>query len=174
MKAIRTIVATAVIVFALTTAATAGVQRLADGVGAHQASGQTEAATAHSGSVTLSGEQFANLLNAVPDHRGDGRAQVARTAQKPAHGGDHARDHDHAQDRSRTHAGAHAVRGQSESAAGARVHHADETHGHAGTASRASTRTHDVAHHGGGQADRSTRHSGDGRHGGGHHGGEHD
>ncbi len=177
MKAIRTIVATAVIVFALTTVATAGVQRLTDDAGTHQTAVRTGAAEAQSsGSVTLSDEQFAALLSAVADDRGSGRAPATRTGTKPAHG-DHERDRDHARDRDRAHAGAHAVRGRSETTAGARVHHAEGTAARARTRTHVSTQKHDAAHASGGRADRGDRHTGDrsdGGHGGGHHGGGHD
>ena len=68
MKAIRTIVATAVIVFALTSVAMAGVQRLGDGADPEagtQATAAAAPAAAHAGEVTLSERQFAALLHAV-------------------------------------------------------------------------------------------------------------
>jgi len=92
MKALKTIVATAVIVFALTTVATAGVRHLGDrdGDARHPAYAQTAAQSA--GAATLSAEQFAALLKAAGD---DGSKHSAKHA---------TRTHEKAQKRSRTHA----------------------------------------------------------------------
>ena len=100
MKAIRTIVATAVIVFALTTVAMAGVQRLGNGAdadGAAQAQPAAAPAAAAPAAVTLSTQQFTALLHAAAgdDAQGGKRtAQHKRTATRT-----------HAQDKARTHTG---------------------------------------------------------------------
>ena len=96
MKAVKTIIATAVIVFALTTVAMAGVQRLDGGrdVNAAPASATTPAA-GHGDSVTLSAQQFAALLRAVSRDGAKDRAHVASHTRAAARA--HARAHDQAQ-----------------------------------------------------------------------------
>jgi hypothetical protein len=105
MKAVRTIVATAVIVFALTTVAVAGAQRLvdresgtADGTprSAAQQSAAVQPATVQpaAGSVTLSARQFAALLRAVGAGAGDQARAHARDGERArSHDGQHARVH---------------------------------------------------------------------------------
>jgi hypothetical protein len=112
MKALKTIVATAVIVFALTTVAMAGVRQFGGG---HSASPAAVAPTATApqtqaqATVTLSAQQFAQLL----------RATSAGTARRPAAH----RDRDGDPSRSHTHA------------AGADSHHNDAAHGQYASAS---------------------------------------
>jgi hypothetical protein len=93
MKALKTIVATAVIVFTLTTVAMAGVQHLNrrgdDATSAGQATHAAAQPTAEGG-ITLSTRQFAALLRAV--HGGTQDRTAART-----HDGAQARPHAHGQ-----------------------------------------------------------------------------
>ena len=92
MKALKTIVATAVIVFALTTVATAGVRHLGDRDGDAQHPAYAQTAAQPAGGVTLSAEQFAALLKAAGDDGSKHRAKHAT------------RTHEKAQKHSRTHA----------------------------------------------------------------------
>ena len=152
MKAIKTIVATAVIVFALTTVAMAGVHRLGSdtgqgGAAQAQPAGATAAGQAGD-TVTLSAQQFAALLHAV-----DGNGARDRT-QKARHRQDASRTH--RQDKSRTHAGSHATSragshtvahpaqgGQGGSGAGDGETHVATQH----TATQTHAQTHDGAAH---------------------------
>ena len=151
MKALKTIVATAVIVFALTTVAAAGVRHLGDrdGDASHPAYAQTAAQPA--GGVTLSAEQFAALLKAVGDDGGKHRAKHAtRTREKAQkHSRTHASEADH------DGAGAQHSEGQQQSSGGA-THRAETTTVH-------DSGTHDGGAHDGGSHD-----------GGTHDGGSHD
>jgi hypothetical protein len=143
MKAVKTIVATAVIVFALTTVAMAGVQHLGGGAGANDRAQVATPQTAQQGdSVRLSTQQFAALLHAVS--RGDARRLAAGKTGGVAQARAHAQAKTHA--RAQTHAAAHTQQA---------THHA-ETH-HAQT----HTGTHDNATHD------------DGSHAGTHEGGGH-
>ena len=155
MKAIRTIVATAVIVFALTTVAMAGVQRLGSDTGQGAAAQTQPAAAPATGqaddTVTLSAQQFAALLHAVDGDGARDRTQKARH-QRVA-------NRTHQQDRTRTHTGSHeksrpAQGGQSRSGAGGGETHVATQH--------TATQTHTQTHDGGGQS---------GSHSGGHDGG---
>jgi hypothetical protein len=155
MKALKTIVATAVIVFALTTVAMAGVQHLSGPAGdatqagaAAQAAAQPVAQSA--GGVTLSERQFAALLGAV-------RHDAAQ---------DRSRDRSHAKDQDRT---------QKHDRQQARTHAQDAHTGSAGsstttTASHHTTTTHHTTHHTDGGAQSGGTHDG-GTHDGGHDGG---
>jgi len=151
MKALKTIVATAVIVFALTTVATAGVRHLGDrdGDAQHPAQAQTAAQTA--GGVTLSAEQFAALLEAAG---GDGSKHRATHA---------TRTHEKAQKHSRTHAseadhdgaGTQHSDGQQQGSGGA-THHAATAAMHNGGSQGGGTHdggTHDGGSHDGGTHD---------------------
>jgi hypothetical protein len=144
MKAIRTIVATAVIVFALTTAAMAGVQRFgnsgdADRAGSAAQPAATPDTAPPAGAVTLSARQFATLLHAVA---GDGARDRTRTAQ-PKRSVARA----HKQDTARSHTGSHAATrasrgtrgGSTPSSAGGETHHSTTQH----TTTRTHTQTHD-------------------------------
>jgi hypothetical protein len=130
MKAIRTIVATAVIVLALTTVAMAGVQRLGNGTdaaAAAQAQPIAAPAAAHAGEVTLSARQFAALLRAVA---GQDRARAAHQ--------ERATDRTRARDRARSHVDAHEA-----------THASHSTPGSGGSTHHATTQTHTQTHHGG-------------------------
>jgi hypothetical protein len=143
MKALKTIVATAVIVFALTTVAMAGAQRLGLHGDESTSSGQATQAAAQpaaQGGVTLSTHQFAALLRAV-----HGGAQD-RTA---------TRTHDAAQVRIHAHQQAHthaaSVSAGSGSAAGG-THHTTVHHTATHHATTHAT-SHDGATHDGGTHD---------------------
>jgi hypothetical protein len=155
MKAIRTIVATAVIVFALTTVAMAGVQRFGDGEdggGAHaKPVAKPDTATPASGTVTLSARQFAALLHAVT---GEGARDHTRTTRH-----ERAAARTHKQDKTRSHAGTHeatrpsrSTRGTSSS--GGETNHATQhaTSQHT-TTQHTTTQTHAGGTHGGGGHD---------------------
>lgn len=156
MKVLKTVVATAMIVFALTTVAMAGVQRLGGGGDADARSGNVAAqpATARpaQGAVTLSAQQFAALLNAV---RLDGYGARDRDRDREATR-QHAKSGTPAQgthEQDRTHAGAgrddaaHAG-SQSGGAAQSGSHH-DASHTASKQHTAAATGTHDGAHDGG-------------------------
>jgi hypothetical protein len=151
MKAVKTIVATAVIVFALTTVAMAGVQHFGGGAGVTGPAPAATAQTAQQGdSVTLSAQQFAALLHAVS--RGDAQARAAGQAGVAAHA------------RARTHSEAQAhAHGQTHTAApthpAAQTTHRAEIHN---TETR--TGTHDDPTHAGGS--HSGAHDGSGHDGG--------
>lgn len=144
MKVLKTIVATAVIVFALTTVAMAGVQRLGgqDPATSHAgpaAARQTAVQPAAQGNVTLSSQQFAALLRAVR-HDADG-ARDRHTAR--AH--EKARKHSQASRRSG------GTSGNTDGAGGASTtaHH---TQTHTGTTHHSTTHqttTHTGSHDGG-------------------------
>jgi hypothetical protein len=150
MKAIKTIVATAVVVFTLTTVAMAGVRHFGGEAGA---SGSNPVATAQAmqqgDSVTLSAQQFAALLHAVS------RGGAQHLPANKTGGGAHARAHAHSQARTHVHAQNHAAAHTQQAAQ--TTHHAETHH----TKTRA--RTHDIAAHDGG--------SHAGAHDGGGHGG---
>jgi hypothetical protein len=147
MKALKTVVATAVIVFTLTTVAMAGVQQLSrrgDTVTQAGAPQQAAAQPAAQGGVTLSAHQFAALLSAV-----DGDSQHQSGARK------------HAATRSRSH-----TRQQSQ------VHAASGATGNGTSAVTQHTAVHNIeTHH---TATQATSHSGGTHDGGTHDGGTHD
>jgi hypothetical protein len=153
MKALKTIVATAVIVFALTTVAVAGVQHLGragdDATSAGQAP-QAAAQPAAQGGVTLSARQFAALLRAADGSGSQGRASTRAHGAKQGRAHENAKVGTHARHQAHSHAAAGSA--GSGSSAGATHHTAvqqTETHhtathttGHAGG-------THDGATHDG-------------------------
>jgi hypothetical protein len=67
MKALKTIVATAVIVFALTTAAMAGARHFSSWGDSSSPAAGPAAAETHQGGMTLTDDRFARLLHAVND-----------------------------------------------------------------------------------------------------------
>jgi len=150
MKALKTIVATAVIVFSLTTVAMAGVQKFSGAVGGGT---QTRAATtaaaqpevAQPAGVTLSAQQFATLLHSLGRDAAPSRSRDTSQAQ------DRDRAQDHERQQARTHAGDGATTTTTAS------HHATTTH----------RTTHHAAVHG------TSTYSG-GTHDGGTHDGGHD
>lgn len=152
MKALKTIVATAVIVFALTTVAMAGVQHLGRGGDGATSAGQATQAAAQPtapGGVTLSAHQFTALLHAVAGGGVRGRSTTRTHDATP--GRTHARQQSH------THA---ASRGAGDGSSAGVTHHAvhrTETH---------HTTTHTTSH------DDGTHESG--THDGGTHDGDHD
>ena len=139
MKAVKTIVATAVIVFALTTVAMAGVQHLGDGGGSAAPASSTPAGGQHD-SVTLSAQQFAALLHAVARERSAGGATAPTSAARHSHAqaGTHARTHTHAP--THAHAATHA-----HATAQTQQHSVQATH---------HTATHTGTHDGGGTHER--------------------
>jgi hypothetical protein len=160
MKALKTVVATAVIVFALTTVALAGAQRLngPDGAATAGPAGAAQPAAAQpalQGSVTLSAQQFAALLHAVDGDRDRDRDRTHARDKARAHTQSKARSHTHARKHSQT----HAADGDASGAVSTTSHR---------TTTRHSAAQHTVVHtstrDGGGHD------SGDG--GGGHSGGE--
>jgi hypothetical protein len=165
MKAIRTIVATAVIVFALTTVAMAGVQRFGNGGedgGRAQAQpvATPDTAAPAGGAVTLSARQFAALLHAVT---GDGLRDHTRTAQH-----ERAAARTHKRDKARAHTGTHAATPPSHrtqrtsSSGGGETHHATAQH---------ATTQHTETQHTATQHTETQTHGGGGHGGGGHVGG---
>ena len=96
MKVLKTIVATAVIVFALTTVAMAGVQRLGGGDQTPSPAAAGPAATAPQtqaqATVTLTTRQFARLM----------RAATGGAAHRQTDSRDRDRDNDRERDRSHT------------------------------------------------------------------------
>ena len=136
MKALKTIVATAVIVFALTTVAMAGARHVGGwGDSSSPAAGPAATQTHHSAGVTLTDDQFARLLHAM-----NGQAAKPHTPQA---------DHQKAGD-SASHAQAHHGT-QSQDSSGA-THHVGATH--VGSTTHHSGGTH----HGGVTHDAGTQH----------------
>lgn len=154
MKAVRTIVATAVIVFALTTVAMAGVQRLSGPAGDGTQAGDMAAAAPQPtaaqpvGGVTLSARQFAALLRAV-----DRNAAQDRSRDR-AHARDENRDRDQTQKHDRQQTRTHSRDAGGSGVVSAASHHTTTTRS---TAHQATT-------HGGGTHDGGSR---DGGHNGG-------
>jgi hypothetical protein len=143
MKVLKTIVATAVIVFALTTVAMAGVQRIGIWGDSSSPAVGPAATETHQGGMTLTDDQFARLL-----HAANGQAAERHTPQA---------------DRETTRA---RVRAHSRQKAGDSASHAQAQHR---TQSRnSSSATHDAVtthdgggtHHGGGTHDTGTHHDG--------------
>jgi hypothetical protein len=147
MKALKTIVATAVIVFTLTTVAMAGVQHLSRRGDAATSAGQATQAAAQpavQGSVTLSTHQFAAMLRAV-----NGGSQDRTTTRTH----DAAQGRTHAHQRSHTRAASNSA--ESGSAAGV-IHHTAAHHAqthHAAHVTSHHNGTHDGGTHGGGTHD---------------------
>ena len=136
MKALKTIVATAVIVFALTTVAMAGVQRFG---GDHPADAATTAAAPQTqaqtrATVTLTAHQFAQLLRAA------GGGTTHRQAAS------------HDRDRDRAHTGDAGVR-----SSGTAVHSTTPSVAHSydydHTASQSGSGSHDSGEHHSGEQD---------------------
>ncbi len=163
MKIVKTIVATAVIVFALTTVAMAGVQRLGHegkaATGAAQAQPAAAGAVAqHAGPVTLSARQFAALLHAVA-HDGD-----RDRAEKKVHKRSSTRTHTQAKARTHitTHAAQHAPDGTSSGGGDSTRHTETKARTHTTTQAQAHGSTHDGGTHVG------ESHEGESHHDGGH------
>ena len=150
MKALKTIVATAVIVFALTTVAMAGVQHFTKQGG--QAAGSQARAAQPTYTVTLTAAQLAQLMHG-------GKVATAR-------GTHHARQTQHHAQRTQHHA--KAARHQTSS------HHAGDAM-HASSSGSGGTHHHEATHHasssgsgsGGGSHHAESSHSGDCGDGGG-------
>jgi len=145
MKALKTIVATAVIVFALTTVAMAGARHVGSwSDAATPAAGPTAAQTHQNAGLTLTDGQFARLLRAV-----DGQAAKLHTTQA---------DRETSRDRARDHS-----RNKASDSTPIQEHarHSAQTPAHSGG-------THDGGgtHHNGGTHDGGTPHDGGTHHGG--------
>jgi hypothetical protein len=140
MKALKTIVATAVIVFALTTVAMAGARHVGSwGDAATPAAGPATTQTHQAADVTLTDVQFARLLRAV-----SGNHVMLRTTQA---------DREMARERTQTHGGGGTHDGGTQ---GGTAHHGETHHGggtHGGG-------THDGGTHGGGTHDGGTHDGG--------------
>ena len=141
MKALKTIVATAVIVFALTTVAMAGARHVggSDDAAKHAAS-PAATQTYHSAGVTLTDHQFARLLHAVNGH--DAKQHTPQA--------DRQKSHDRV-----TH---HSQKTASEAADHAQAQHRDQSHD-----------TASATHDGGATHDAGTQHDGGTHRGGGTH-----
>jgi hypothetical protein len=157
MKALKTIVATAVIVFALTTVAVAGVQRIgSQGDTAMTAAGPSAAQTHQVAGVTLTDDQFAQLMHAVNGQ--SARLQATQT------------DRDMSRDRARDRA--HGRQKASDSVMHAQPQQRTQTHDGGGTHERGSKSG--KTHHGDTHLGDDTHHDGGMHDGGTHHGGTHD
>jgi hypothetical protein len=182
MKALKTIVATAVIVFALTTVAMAGARHVAGwGDTAGTAAGPAAPQTHHDTGVTLTDDQYARLLHALNDH-------VAQP-HPPKAANDHAStshapqaDREMSRDRARDHSGqttgdtpnhARAQQRTQTHRSSAGTHDGDDAHNDVGThdggtqggGTHEDGGTHDDGSHDGGSHDDGGAHDG----GGGHH-----
>jgi hypothetical protein len=144
MKALKTIVATAVIVFALTTVAMAGVRHVGSwGDAVTPAAGPATTQTHRAAGVTLTDVQFARLLRAVSGNR-----VMLHTTQA---------DRETARERTRD---------QQDQAAGdaaiqAQAQQRTQTHGGGGThdgGTQGGTAHHGETHHDGGTHDGGTHH----------------
>jgi hypothetical protein len=134
MKALKTIVATAVIVFALTTVAMAGVQHFTKQGG--QASGSQAQAAQPTYTVTLTAAQLAQLMNGKAATTGD--AQHARQTKHHAKAARH---------QTSSHYVGDATYARASGSGG--THHYESTH--QGTSSGSSTGSHhaETSHHSG-------------------------
>ena len=138
MKALKTIVATAVIVFALTTVAMAGARHVGSwDDSSSPAAGPAATQTHHSAGVTLTDDQFARLMHAM-------NGQVARQHTPQA---DRRKSHDRV-----TH---HSQKTASEAADHAQAQHRVQSHD-----------TASATHDGGATHDAGTQHDGGTHHGG--------
>ena len=149
MKALKTIVATAVIVFALTTVAMAGVRQVGSWDDTTARSTGPAATETHQGGMTLTDDQFARLL-----HAANGQAAERHTPQADRET-TRARVRVHSRQKagdSASHAQAH-HRTQSQDSSGATYHVGAM---HVGSATHHSGGTHD----GGGTHDTGTHHDG--------------
>lgn len=147
MNLVKTIVATAVIVFALTTVAMAGVQRLGDegDAAAGTAQAQPAADAQPAGPVTLSARQFAALLGAVAHDVDRDRAE------KKTHRRSSTRTH--TRDKAQTHTGtrtAQHARDRTSSGGGSAHHTATQAQTHTATQAQTHTSTYDGGTHGAG------------------------
>jgi hypothetical protein len=148
MKVLKTIVATAVIVFALTTVAMAGVQQFTKQSGRSTGSQAQAARPAYA--VTLTAAQLAQLMNG-------GKAATAGGAQHARHAQHHARAAAHHASSHRAGAASH------DSARGSRVtHHYEPMHHHEATHHSSSSDPATGGHHA-----EASHHSGDHGDGGG-------
>jgi len=155
MKALKTIVATAVIVFALTTVAMAGARHVAgsDDAAKHAAS-PAATQTHHSAGATLTDAQFARLMHAV-----NGQAARQHTPQA-------------GRETTRACVRSHSRQTAGDSAIHEQVQHRTQSQGsssatHDGGTMHAVGATHDAGtqhdggtHHGGGTHDTGTHHDG--------------
>ncbi len=143
MKALKTIVATAVIVFALTTVAMAGVQHFTKQGG--QTSGSTAQTAQPTYTVTLTGAQLAQLMH-------DGRAATAGSAQEARQTRQQARQTRQQAKTARHQARSHAVDSTTYASASGSggTHHYEATH-HAGSSTSSPGSHHaETGHHSGG------------------------
>jgi hypothetical protein len=154
MKALKTIVATAVIVLALTTVAMAGARHVGSSDdAATQATSPAATQTHQAAGVTLTDDQFARVQRAV-----NGQAAKRHTTQT-----DHDMSRDRARDHSRQKASDSAVHVNAQQRT--QTHDGDGTHEHGAQSSS----THRTGTHDGG----ATHHDGGAHNGGTHHGGTH-
>ena len=143
MKVLKTIVATAVIVFALTTVAMAGVQRIGSWSDSSSPAVGPAATETHQGGMTLTDDQFARLL-----HAANGQAAERHTPQA---------DRETTRARVRVHSRQKAV----DSASHAQAQHRTQSR-NSSSAMHDAVTTHDGGgtHHGGGTHDTGTHHHG--------------
>ncbi len=159
MKALKTIVATAVIVFALTTVAMAGARHVAgwsDTAGT--AGGPAAPQTHHDAGVTLTADQYARLLHALNDHVAKPHPPRAATDQASTSHAPRA-DREMSRDRARNHSG----QTKGDTANHARGQQRTQTHRSSGGTQGGGA--HDGGGHDGGAHDDGGAHEG----GGGHH-----
>jgi type IV secretory pathway TrbL component len=146
MKVLKTIVATAVIVFALTTVAMAGVQHFTKQSG--QATG-TQAQTAQPAyTVTLTAAQLAQLMNGGKAATAGGVQHARQTQQQAQRTQHHAKAARH---QTRSHDGSGSTQAASSGSGG--THHYEATH-HASSSTSSSGSHHaETSHHSGGGGD---------------------
>ncbi len=143
MKALKTIIATAVIVFALTTVAMAGVQHFTRQSG--QATGSQAQTAQPTYAVTLTAAQLAQLMH-------DGKAATADGAQQARQARQHDRQTQRHAETTRQRTRGHAVDGtpQASSRGSGGTHHYEATH-HASSSTSTSGNHHvQTGHHSGG------------------------
>jgi len=159
MKALKTIVATAVIVFALTTVAMAGARHVGSWGDAEGTAAGPAASETHQGGVTLTDGQFARLLHAV-----SGQTAKLHTSQA---------DHETTRERVRDYRRQKA----DDSAVHVQVQQRTQTHDGGGTrdhGTQGGSTHHGGTHDGGGTHQDGGTHSGGAHDGGTHDGGTHD
>jgi hypothetical protein len=143
MKALKTLVATAVIVFALTTVAMAGVQHFTKQSG--RATGDQAHAAQPAYTVTLTAAQLAQLMNG-------GRAATAVGVQQARQAQHHAQRTQHHDKAARHDARSHNVGDTTHAAVSSQggTHHYEATHHASSSGSGSGSHHAETSHHSGG------------------------
>jgi uncharacterized membrane protein len=150
MKVLKTIVATAVIVFALTTVAMAGVQHFTKQSG--QATGTQAQAAQPSYTVTLTAAQLAQLMHDGGAATADRAQQARQTRQHARQTQRHARQTQRHAETARHQTRSHAVDSTTHASAtgSGGTHHYEATHHASSSTSTSGSQHAETGHHSGG------------------------